>query len=179
MQVFFIKPFILAAGLFIAAACIANNNNDYLLDTGDLISIQVHGEEDLSFETLIGGDGTIRYPFLGDIDVSGKSVAQVRQSLTQGLKGDYLDEPSVHVYVVEYRPFFILGEVKNPQGYPYQPGLTVNQAIAIAGGLTERGSVNDIGLKRKSDGKTSVIEDIELDFVVQPGDTITVRQRFF
>lgn len=152
---------------------------DYQLDTGDTISIQVHGEGDLSFETRIGGDGTIRYPFLGDIKVKGRTVAQVRWLIADGLKGDYLDDPSVNVSVIEYRPFFILGEVKNPQHYAYQPGLTVRQAIAIAGGMTERASDEKVELKRFVDGELAVIPNVKLDMAIEPGDTITIAQSFF
>ena len=157
----------------------AQDSADYLLGTGDTISIQVHGEEDLSFKTRIGGDGTIRYPFLGDIKVIGRTVAQVRWLIADGLKGDYLDDPSVNVSVIEYRPFFILGEVKKPQHYPYQPGLTVRQAIAIAGGMTERASDEKIELKRFVNGELTVIQNVQLDMAIEPGDTITIAQSFF
>ena len=165
-------------GLFVSVSN-AQDSADYVLGTGDSISIQVHGEEDLSFETRIGGDGTIRYPFLGDIKVTGRTVAEVRWLIADGLKGDYLDNPSVNVSVIEYRPFFILGEVKKPQHYAYQPGLTVRQAIAIAGGLTERASEEKIELKRFENGKFTVIQNVKLDMAIEPGDTITIAQSFF
>ncbi|WP_297330246.1 polysaccharide biosynthesis/export family protein [Pseudoalteromonas sp.] len=165
-------------GLFVSVSN-AQDSADYVLGTGDSISIQVHGEEDLSFETRIGGDGTIRYPFLGDIKVTGRTVAEVRWLIADGLKGDYLDNPSVNVSVIEYRPFFILGEVKKPQHYAYQPGLTVRQAIAIAGGLTERASEEKIELKRFVNGKFTVIQNVKLDMAIEPGDTITIAQSFF
>ena len=158
---------------------VAQEQADYMLGIGDTISIQVHGEDDLSFDTRIGGDGTIRYPFLGDIKVTGRTVAQVRWLIADGLRGDYLDDPSVNVSVIEYRPFFILGEVKNPQHYAYQPGLTVRQAIAIAGGMTERASEDKIELKRFVNGELTVIQNVKLDMAIQPGDTITIAQSFF
>lgn len=163
----------------VVSVCSAQELADYKLGTGDTISIQVHGEEDLSFETRIGGDGTIRYPFLGDIKVTGRTVAQVRWLIADGLKGDYLDDPSVNVSVIEYRPFFILGEVKKPQHYAYQPGLTVRQAIAIAGGMTERASDEKIELKRFVNGELTVIQKVQLDMAIEPGDTITIAQSFF
>ncbi|RPH16169.1 MAG: polysaccharide export protein [Alteromonadaceae bacterium TMED7] len=163
----------------VVSVCSAQELADYKLGTGDTIRIQVHGEEDLSFETRIGGDGTIRYPFLGDIKVTGRTVAQVRWLIADGLKGDYLDDPSVNVSVIEYRPFFILGEVKNPQHYAYQPGLTVRQAIAIAGGMTERASDEKIELKRFVNGELTVIQNVQLDMAIEPGDTITIAQSFF
>ncbi len=169
----------LAIVSLIVSVCSAQELADYKLGTGDTVSIQVHGEDDLSFETRIGGDGTIRYPFLGDIKVTGRTVAQVRWLIADGLKGDYLDDPSVNVSVIEYRPFFILGEVKNPQHYAYQPGLTVRQAIAIAGGMTERASDEKIELKRFVNGELTVIQNVQLDMAIEPGDTITIAQSFF
>lgn len=163
----------------IASVSFAQEQADYILGTGDTINIQVHGEGDLSFETRIGGDGTIRYPFLGDIKVTGRTVSQVRWLIADGLRGDYLDDPSVNVSVIEYRPFFILGEVKKPQHYPYQPGLTVRQAIAIAGGMTERASDEKIELKRFVKGELTVIQNAQLDMAIEPGDTITIAQSFF
>lgn len=153
---------------------------DYVLSTGDTINIRVHGEPDLTFDTKIGTNGTILYPFLGEVKVKGRTAAEVRWLIVSGLKGDYLLNPEVDVSVIEYRPFFILGEVNEPKDYPYQPGLTVAQAIAIAGGLTERASESGIELKRKlNDGKTEVKGNIDLDEPLQPGDIITVKQSFF
>lgn len=171
-------PGIIIANMIVAGSY-AQNLADYILGIGDTISIQVHGEDDLSFESKIGGDGTIRYPFLGDVKVTGRTVAEVRWLIADGLKGDYLDDPSVNVSVIEYRPFFILGEVKRPQHYAYQPGLTVRQAIAIAGGMTERASDEKIELKRFVDGELTVIKNIKLDMAIEPGDTITIAQSFF
>jgi polysaccharide export outer membrane protein len=155
-------------------------SDDYVLDTGDTISIRVHGEPDLTFETKVGTNGLLLYPFLGEITLKGRTAAELRWLIDDGLRGDYLLNPEVDVSVIEYRPFFILGEVQSPKNYPYQPGLTVSQAIAIAGGLTERGSDKGIELKRKSkNGQTQVMTDIGLDEPLQPGDVITVKQSFF
>lgn len=158
---------------------LAQNGQTYYLGSGDVIRILVHGEPDLSFDSKIGQEGVIRYPFLGDIQVIGLRVNEVAALITDGLKGDYLDQPSVNVSVVQYRPFFIMGEVKNPQDYPYQPGLTVAQAIAIAGGMTERADREKIELKRMVSGEIRVLSRVPLDYAVQPGDTITIAESFF
>jgi len=94
------------------------------------------------------------------------------------LKGDYLVDPSVNVSVVEYRPFYINGEVKTPGGYPYQPGLTLRKAVALAGGFKERASKTKISLlsERALDGKQ---RQVGIDEVLNPGDIITVEQSFF
>ncbi len=112
----------------------------FILGPGDIIVIQVFGEDELKLETQLTDNGTVNYPFLGTIKVTGMTIKQVEQHVYQGLKGDYFVEPNVFVGIVQYRPFYIHGEVKKPGGYPYQPGMTVNQAIALAGGLTERAS---------------------------------------
>jgi polysaccharide export outer membrane protein len=116
------------------------NLTQYRLGSGDEIKITVFGQQDLSLTTTLPNHGVINYPFLGDIRVIGLTAAELEAKLYAGLKGDYLVEPSVSVTVIEYRPFFIDGEVKRPGGYPYQPGLSVNKAAALAGGYTERAS---------------------------------------
>ena len=98
----------------------AQSLSDYQLGSGDQIQVQVFGEEDLSMEVRLSDAGTISYPFLGEIRVAGNTVSQLEAQIVKGLKGDYLVDPSVNVSVVEYRPFYINGEVKTPGGYPYQ-----------------------------------------------------------
>ncbi len=101
--------------------------------------IHVYGEDDLSFDALlIGQNGRISYPFLGELTVTGKTASQLQAEITAGLKPDYLVDPRVSVSVVKYRPFFVNGEVKNPGGVDFQPGLTLRKAISLAGGFTER-----------------------------------------
>jgi len=153
------------------------NSADYKLGPGDKIEISVFGEKDLSISVLLGNSGKINYPFLGEISLVGLSVKQVENMIVRGLKGDYLINPNVSAYVSVYRPFYIHGQVKKPGAYPYQPGLTINQAVALAGGLTERASVEKIFLfKDRSKGQQI---KASLSTVVFAGDTITIQQRFF
>lgn len=153
------------------------NDTNYLIDTGDTIQIKVYGEDELSLETKVGRSGKLNYPFLGEMKISGLTEKALQQKIYNGLKGDYLIEPTVNVAVIEYRPFFIHGEVRNPGSYPYQPSMTVNQAIAIAGGFTERASKEKIFIfKEKNKSKRS---NASLDSAVHAGDTVTVEQRFF
>ena len=156
----------------------AQSLSDYQLGSGDQIQVQVFGEEDLSMEVRLSDAGTISYPFLGEIRVAGNTVSQLEAQIVKGLKGDYLVDPSVNVSVVEYRPFYINGEVKTPGGYPYQPGLTLRKAVALAGGFTERASKTKISLlsERALDGKQ---RKVGIDEVLNPGDIITVEQSFF
>lgn len=155
----------------------AQDEAGYTLGPGDKIIIQVYGEEDLKIETQLTDSGKINYPFLGEIMARGLTIKQLENKIYEGLKGDFFVEPNVFVGMVEYRPFFIHGEVKQPGGYPYQPGMTVNQAIALAGGMTERASRDKIFLYRE--GNKSQALNANLNSKVSAGDTITIEQRFF
>lgn len=153
-------------------------NSDYRLNAGDMIAIHVYGEEDLTLETRLGESGMINYPYLGLLNAKGMSVAELEQAISRGLKGDYLINPSVHVSVAEYRPFYIYGEVNNPGGYPYQPGLTVERAVALAGGLTERASTNGIIINRQV-GANKTTLNVRLTASVYPDDSIVIKESFF
>ncbi|KXO13492.1 Capsular polysaccharide synthesis enzyme CpsC, polysaccharide export [Moritella sp. JT01] len=149
----------------------------YILGPGDKVEIKVFGQKNLTVETLLSNSGQINYPFFGEIKVTGLTVKQVEKLIYNGLKGDYLVNPNVYVHVIEYRPFYIHGEVKKPGGYSYQPGLTVNQAIALAGGLTERASKDKIYLFKEKNKNTQI--NASLTYKVNAGDTILIKQRFF
>lgn len=148
----------------------------YRLGPGDRIDIRVFGEEDLSISVLIGDAGVLNYPLLGEIQVAGLTVKEIEEQLTERLLGDYLIDPDVTVSVDEYRPVFINGEVNKPGAYPFQPGLTLQKAIALAGGFTERASRGNIKLQ-SSEGSERVAASLMA--VIQPGDVITVEQSFF
>jgi protein involved in polysaccharide export with SLBB domain len=150
----------------------------YILAPGDRIQITVFGETDLSMEVRLDDSGTLSYPFLGELLIEGHTVSQVEQTITTGLRGPYLVNPVVTVSIVEYRPFFVYGEVTEQGSIPYQPRLTVERAIALAGGFTERGSRNKIEVIRENDD-TRTPQAIELSDRVRPGDVITVGQSFF
>jgi polysaccharide export outer membrane protein len=157
----------------------AQGNAEYRLASGDIISINVFGEDDLSFKELRLSDaGTFSYPFIGEVQAKGKTAAEIEQSLIGKLKGDYLVNPRVSVSVLQYRQFFISGEVKTPGGYPFQPGLTLRRAIALAGGFTERASETKITVVHdQASGK--VQQKASLDTALMPGDSVTVPEGFF
>ena len=156
---------------------IADEAENYKLGPGDVIVIQVFGEDELKLETQLTDSGTVNYPFLGTIKVDGMTIKQLEQHVYNGLKPDYFVEPNVFVGIVQYRPFYIHGEVKKPGGYPYQPGMTVNQAVALAGGLTERASKEKIEISREGDKNNT--QTGTLNTKISAGDTITIEQRFF
>ncbi|HKM37400.1 MAG TPA: polysaccharide biosynthesis/export family protein [Thiopseudomonas sp.] len=157
----------------------AEGNSTYKLASGDVIRIHVFSEPDLSFEELRLTDaGTFSYPFIGEVRARGKTVAELEQILIEKLQGDFLMDPRISISVLEYREFFISGEVKSPGGYKFQPGLTLRRAIALAGGLTERASTNRITLIRdNSDNKKPA--RVSLDTPIMPGDSINIDQGFF
>lgn len=152
--------------------------NQYTLGSGDSLSITVYGQEDLSLETRLTDIGVINYPYLGEISVLGMTVSGLESFIYEGLKGDYLVNPSVSVSIIEYRPFFINGEVKDPGGFPYQPGLTVDKAAALAGGYTERASKTKIFIDRTINGKQITLNG-DRYMQILPGDIINIEQTFF
>jgi len=156
----------------------ASRANAYKLGPGDQILINVFGEEDLGMDFRLNDSGILNYPFLGELQVEGLSVIDLEQRITRGLKGPYLINPEVNVSIKEYRPFFLHGEVKQPAGIPYQPGLTLQRAIVLAGGFTERASKTKITVIR-ADKASQQPESISLSDAVYPGDVITVPQSFF
>ena len=150
----------------------------YLLGTGDMVRIQVYDEKDLYLETRVSDTGTISYPFLGELAVKGISLAKLEALITSRLKGDYLINPKVSIDMIEYRQFYVNGEIENAGGFPYQPGLTVRKAISLAGGFKERASKDKIYIIH-DDSTTSEATKVTLDEAVRPGDIITVEQSFF
>jgi len=156
----------------------AQSVNEYRLGSGDTIKVTVFGQQDLSIETLLNDSGKVDYPFLGQLQATGLTLTEFQQQIHQGLKGDYLVNPNVSVSIVEYRPFFIDGEVKSPGGYPFQPGLTVSKAAALAGGYTERASLTKIFIIRSNDPEQKLV-NVKANASVNPGDIVTVKQSYF
>jgi polysaccharide biosynthesis/export protein VpsN len=174
------KTLITVIFLIAALPMLADTLSDYRLGSGDSIKISVYEEPELALEVRLNDAATISYPFLGEIQVSGLTVGQLENSITTGLKGDYLVNPDVTVSVAEYRPFYIHGEVESPGGFSYLPGLTLRKAIALAGGFTERASRSKMFVIR--DGvahETQLGRQINLDEELSPGDIVTIEQSFF
>ena len=156
-----------------------NSVSNYRLGAGDVITIQVLGEEDLKREKIRLSDAaTISYPILGEIRLYGKTVAELETLIRDGLKGRYLVNPQVTVTINEYRNFFINGQVEKPGGYPYIPGLTVRKAVSLAGGFKERASKDKIFVIREDD-KTQTPKRVDQNAAVNPGDIVTVEESFF
>ena len=163
--------------LLLSFGSFASDSQNYILGAGDKIEIKVFGQPDLDVTSLLGNSGEINYPFLGKVKLVGLSVSQVEQTIISGLQPDYLVKPNVYAQVLEYRPFYIHGEVKKPGGYPYQPAMTVNQAIALAGGLTERASVDKIFIFKEQTKQQQ--QKGSLNSQIAAGDNIKIEQRLF
>ncbi|HFQ4972982.1 TPA: polysaccharide biosynthesis/export family protein [Vibrio vulnificus] len=151
--------------------------DDYLLGTGDKIEIIVYGEDDLSMKLKIGKAGLVNFPYIGEVKLTGRTPSEIETEIENRLRGDYLLNPMVTVNLESFRLFYISGEVEQPNGYEYQPRLTVEQAIAMAGGFTDRADKGDINIR--SGSTLELIEDVELTHPVNPGDTVIVEQSFF
>lgn len=163
----------------IAASALAQPAaSDYRLGPGDRIIIKVFGEEDLSMDIRLNDTGRLNYPLIGELVVQGLTVPELEQRITQGLKDSYLRDPAVTVSIAEYRPFFVNGQVQRPGGFPYQPKLTVEQAIALGGGFTDRASHSRIDVIRASDPQHKSVR-VKLTDPVFPGDIITVKPSLF
>ncbi|HAV6898044.1 TPA: polysaccharide export protein [Vibrio vulnificus] len=151
--------------------------DDYHLGTGDKIEIIVYGEDDLSMKLKIGKAGLVNFPYIGEVKLTGRTPSEIETEIENRLRGDYLLNPMVTVNLESFRLFYISGEVEQPNGYEYQPRLTVEQAITMAGGFTDRADKGDINIR--SGSTLELIEDVELTHPVNPGDTVIVEQSFF
>lgn len=150
----------------------------YRLAAGDVISIRVYGEDDLTRDRIRLTDfGTLTLPF-GYLDPRGMTLAELQQTIADGLRGRFLVNPRVSVTIDEYRPFFIQGQVERPGGYPYQSRLTIRKALALAGGPKERAALNKIFIVRETDPRNVPVR-ATLNTSVAPGDTIIVEESFF
>jgi polysaccharide biosynthesis/export protein VpsN len=153
--------------------------SNYRLGPGDLLTVRVLGEEELSREKIrLSDTGTLSLPGAGEIVALGKTTGEVERLTIERLKGRILVNPQVSVFIEEYRPFFINGMVEKPGGYPFQPGLTVRKAAALAGGFKERASMRKIFLIREGD-RNQLTVNVDLNAVVLPGDIVTVEESFF
>ena len=158
-----LRGFLLALGLACAAGQVSAQeqsqvqtntvvSDEYVLQGGDQIFIQVFDEPDLTMEATVGQSGAINYSYLGAIQVAGRSPEQLTDLIVAKLRDGYLRNPSVNITVMKYRSFFVDGEVRSPGSYGYEPGLTLAKAVSLAGGMTDRASRRIIFLTREVDG---------------------------
>jgi polysaccharide export outer membrane protein len=149
----------------------------YTLGSGDRLKIIVFGEEDLSGEFQVDGSGHISFPLIGEVTARGHTLRELERNLVEKLSDGYLVDPKISLEVLNYRPFYILGEVKKPGMYEYVSGINLHNAVAMAGGYTHRARENKAEITRSN--PEEVIKDAEHSTVILPGDIINIRERFF
>ncbi|MGH8589219.1 MAG: polysaccharide biosynthesis/export family protein [Gammaproteobacteria bacterium] len=151
----------------------------YRLDSGDRLRVVVFGQEDISGEYAVDGSGFISIPLINQVQARGRTVTDLEKEIAQRLQlGNLLVNASISVQVAQFRPFFILGEVRQPGQFPYVEGMTVLTAVAIAGGFTYRAETDYYTITRTVEGKVVEARG-EKTTVVQPGDVILVSERYF
>lgn len=157
---------------------LSSTDTSYALGAGDKLRITVYGEEKLTGEYLVDGSGAIAFPLIGAVRAKGITAPALADQLTTALSKGYIDNPSVAIDVLNFRPYYILGEVNTPGEYPFVEGLTVFSAVAKAAGFTYRADEKRIYIRHK-EGVDEVLYRLDGNTPVQPGDTIRVLERKF
>jgi polysaccharide biosynthesis/export protein len=152
--------------------------SEYRLDAGDRLRIVVYGQEGLTNSYAVDAGGSITMPLIGSVRARGLTPAELARAITTKLRGGYIREPYVAAEVEAYRPFFILGEVAAPGQYPYVPNMTVESAVAIAGGFSPRAQKDSVALTR-ADKNGAARATVPLGTLLRPGDTIVIGERWF
>jgi polysaccharide biosynthesis/export protein len=150
----------------------------YRLDAGDKLRVVVYGQEGLTNTYAIDAGGSITMPLIGAVPARGRTPAGLASEIVGRLRNGYIRDPSVAVEIESYRPFFILGEVAAPGQYPYVPNMSVESAVAIAGGFSPRARRDNVTLTH-TDGSGSMRAVVPLGTPLSPGDTVLVGERWF
>lgn len=150
----------------------------YRLGTGDKLKITVYGEDDLSGEFLVDASGQVQLPLVGQVKAATLTIHEFIAEVVGALKEGYLKDPKVSVEVLNYRPFYIIGEVNKPGEYPFESGLNVLGAIALAGGFTYRADDHEVYVRRAGNAK-EVTLPADTNTRVYPGDIIRISERIF
>jgi polysaccharide export outer membrane protein len=150
----------------------------YILDTGDKLRVFIYGQPNLSRLYTVDQVGNVAVPLIGSVRARGRTTVDLEHNIAAKLGREFVRDPQVTVDVAQNRPFFILGEVRLPGQYPFVSGMTIEQAVAIGGGYTERASHRSFRITRKLG---ALIDQIEApaDYTLCPGDTLFVYERFF
>ena len=155
----------------------SEGDDRYALDTGDRLRIFVYGQPNLSRIYPVDQGGFISVPFIGLVKARGLTSQRIAHVIRNRLAAQYVKDPEITVDIAQHRPFYVLGEVRNAGQFPYAGGLTVRSAVAIAGGFSERANERIVQITRRAGGTTEKF-DASDEFVIQPGDTIYVYERF-
>lgn len=177
----------LALGLMAALPAVAETagatagTSSYTLNTGDHVQITVFEEPDLSISAILDDTGAISYPLLGELKVRGLTARKLESKIAAGLRGRFLINPRVNVSIMEYRQFYVRGEVESPGGYPFKPGLTLEKAVSMAGGFSTRASKSAFYIisDDSADDNDEARRKAKLNSRIRPGDIIHIEQSFF
>ena len=150
----------------------------YTLGAGDKLRVVVFGQDGISNTYIVDAGGNVSLPLIGTVPARGMTTQQLAARIAERLRQGYVREPHVTVEVETYRPFFILGEVTTPGQYPYVADMTVEKAIAIAGGFSPRAFKTTVELTRSAPGERFK-GDVPLNYPLRPGDTVLVKERWF
>lgn len=150
----------------------------YRLGPGDRLRVNVFQEPDLSGEFAVDGAGRIALPMIGGVEAEGLALAELENRIESRLEAGFLRQPQVSIQMLNYRPFYILGEVNNPGSYPYVEGMTVLNAVALSGGYSYRADKEEVTITRRTEEGKRMFRGGEISAVL-PGDIITVPERFF
>jgi polysaccharide export outer membrane protein len=150
---------------------------EYRLGPGDQLRITVFNEAELTGQFIVGSQGAISYPLVGEVRAAGLTVPEFSENLRQALL-QYIRQPNVSVEVTNYRPFFILGEVQRPGTYPYSASLTVLNAVATAGGFTYRANRGRVFIRHDNEQEERSYP-LTIATPVLPGDTVRIGERLF
>ena len=154
-------------------------DDDYILGPGDVISVNIFNESDMSVKGVrLSKTGVVTFPYIGDMKVTGLTLSTLKKKLLKKLKNGYLKHPQLVISIDQYRQFFVNGQVNNPGGYPYVEGLTIRKAITIAGGITDKASLSKILLLKE--GHSIPLRLVRtLDKKIGPGDVLTIGESLF
>ncbi|MEM7327213.1 MAG: polysaccharide biosynthesis/export family protein [Pseudomonadota bacterium] len=151
---------------------------EYRLGTDDEVRVTVFGHDDLSGQFIVSNAGTVSLPLIGEVDAAGLTIPEFITATETKLSEGYLREPRVSAQVLNFRPYYILGEINQPGEYPYSTDLTVLKAIATAGGFTYRANKREVMIKEiDENSERKILLTPNTD--IQPGDTVRVLERFF
>ena len=159
-------------------AVMPSPNEPYTLDSGDRLRIVVFGQEAISNTYQVDANGAVTMPLIGTVPARGLTTTALGNTIAAKLRVSFIRDPSVAVEIEIYRPFFILGEVTVPGQYPYVANMTVETAVAIAGGFTPRARKSTVTITRKIQGVPARFK-LPLNYPLRPGDTVTVGERWF
>jgi protein involved in polysaccharide export with SLBB domain len=169
-----------AAQVDVPAALPAAETSDstYKLDSGDRVQISIFNQADLSGEFQLDGNGQFSMPLIGTVSAQGLTPAELESLLVSRFKPDYLVNPRIFIQVMNYRPYYLVGEVLGTGAFPYVPGLTYLTAIAKAGGFTYRAK-KDVVYVVRADDPTQTELKLDVEEKVQPGDIVRIAERLF